>query len=356
MARITKASLEEFAKEIAALEAAEATILSTEEMDRYIGGRYGAYTSLGTSQSDHEAHALAGLEHDLLSTAIETQEKNGGLPSSYYPPHQAAGVMREPYDDVRPFDPSYEDLIDVDEFEFEWNTGIWSGGNVEGKGFIPSINDEASGGFLDDEVGGSGGFLDYGHNTNHNTNRGKKEIPQPIAFPDDILSQLNDTERETIKRNGLMLIVDPNYRYAGSYQNKVIRIKNLDDIDSLHHELVHAVLDEKDMDSPESRGNMEYQARVVADLLNIQRHNGYGIGEIGEFIHDDTISEDYFRWIHGCFDGKDKLNFKKFEQYATYYFEYYKSNPELDDMQLGKVNPNYNWNWELILRSMGVNF
>ena len=42
MARITKASLEEFAQEIAALEAAEATILSTEEMDRYSGGRYGA--------------------------------------------------------------------------------------------------------------------------------------------------------------------------------------------------------------------------------------------------------------------------------------------------------------------------
>ena len=62
MARITKASLEEFAKEIAALEAAEATILSTEEMDRYSGGRYGAYTSLGTSQSDHEAHALAGKD------------------------------------------------------------------------------------------------------------------------------------------------------------------------------------------------------------------------------------------------------------------------------------------------------
>ena len=70
MTRITKASLEEFAKEVAALEAAEATILSTEEMDRYSGGRYGAYTSLGTSQSDHEAHALAGLEHDLLSTEV----------------------------------------------------------------------------------------------------------------------------------------------------------------------------------------------------------------------------------------------------------------------------------------------
>ena len=70
MARITKASLEEFAKEVAALEAAEATILSTEEMARYSGGRYGAYTSLGTSQSDHEAHALAGLEHDLLSTEV----------------------------------------------------------------------------------------------------------------------------------------------------------------------------------------------------------------------------------------------------------------------------------------------
>ena len=80
MARITKVSLAEFAKEVAALEAAEATILSTEEMGRYSGGRYGAYTSLGTSQSDHEAHALAGLEHDLLSTEVGmVKEERGGL-------------------------------------------------------------------------------------------------------------------------------------------------------------------------------------------------------------------------------------------------------------------------------------
>ena len=80
MARITKASLEEFAKEVAVLEAAEATILSRKEMERYSGGRYGAYTSLGTSQSDHEAHALAGLEHDLLSTEVgKIKEDGGGL-------------------------------------------------------------------------------------------------------------------------------------------------------------------------------------------------------------------------------------------------------------------------------------
>ena len=46
----------------------------------------------------------------------------------------------------------------------------------------------------------------------------------------------------------------------------------------------------------------------------------------------------------------------KFKECVTYYFEYYKSNPQLNDMQLGKVNPNYNWNWALLLRSMGVNF
>ena len=49
-------------------------------MERYSGGRYGAYTSLGTSQSDHEAHALAGLEHDLLSTEVGmVKEERGGL-------------------------------------------------------------------------------------------------------------------------------------------------------------------------------------------------------------------------------------------------------------------------------------
>ena len=51
MARITKSSLEEFAKEVAALEAAEATILSPEKMERYAGSRYGAYTSLGTTKA-----------------------------------------------------------------------------------------------------------------------------------------------------------------------------------------------------------------------------------------------------------------------------------------------------------------
>ncbi len=49
MPRITKYSLKELAKKIAALEAAETTILSTEEMERYSGGRYGAYTLLSTS-------------------------------------------------------------------------------------------------------------------------------------------------------------------------------------------------------------------------------------------------------------------------------------------------------------------
>lgn len=110
------------------------------------------------------------------------------------------------------------------------------------------------------------------------------------------------------------------------------------------------------MAGPENRGNMEYQARVVADLLNIQRHNGDGIGGIGEFIHDDDISNEYSSWIHGCFDEKNKLNIGKFQAHVTHYFEYYKANPKLNNMQLGKVNPDYNWNWELILRSMGVNF
>ena len=53
---------------------------------------------------------------------------------------------------------------------------------------------------------------------------------------------------------------------------------------------------------------------------------------------------------------KNKLDIGKFKECVTYYFEYYKSNPQLNDMQLGKVNPNYNWNWALLLRSMGVNF
>lgn len=50
MARITKSSLEELAKEVAALEAAEATILSPEEKERYAGGHYGAYTSLASTK------------------------------------------------------------------------------------------------------------------------------------------------------------------------------------------------------------------------------------------------------------------------------------------------------------------
>ena len=53
---------------------------------------------------------------------------------------------------------------------------------------------------------------------------------------------------------------------------------------------------------------------------------------------------------------KNKLDIEKFQAHVTYYFEYYKANPTLNDMQLSKVNPYYKWNWELILRSMGVNF
>ena len=113
MARITKASLEEFAKEIAALEAAEATILSTEEMDRYSGGRYGAYTSLGTSQSDHEAHALAGLEHDLLSTEVGiVKEERGGvynLSSERLSPSENLGIRACSYEPSDEYDGSGAD-------------------------------------------------------------------------------------------------------------------------------------------------------------------------------------------------------------------------------------------------------
>ena len=76
MARITKSSLEELVKEVAALEAAEATILSPEEKERYAGGHYGAYTSLGTSQSEHEARALGGLGNELLSTEVGKGESD----------------------------------------------------------------------------------------------------------------------------------------------------------------------------------------------------------------------------------------------------------------------------------------
>ena len=113
MARITKASLEEFAQEIAALEAAEATILSTEEMDRYSGGRYGAYTSLGTSQSDHEAHALAALEHDLLSTEVGmTKEERGGLynlSSERLSPSENLGIRACSYEPSDEYDGSGAD-------------------------------------------------------------------------------------------------------------------------------------------------------------------------------------------------------------------------------------------------------
>ena len=113
MARITKVSLAEFAKEVAALEAAEATILSTEEMGRYSGGRYGAYTSLGTSQSNHEAHALAGLEHDLLSTEVGmVKEERGGLYnlSSERPsPSENLGIRACSYEPSGGFDGSGAD-------------------------------------------------------------------------------------------------------------------------------------------------------------------------------------------------------------------------------------------------------
>jgi hypothetical protein len=81
MPRITKYSLKELAKENAALEAAETTILSTEEMERYSGGRYGAYTSLSTSKNVHGVHALAGLEDDMLSKEVENSTPRARISS-----------------------------------------------------------------------------------------------------------------------------------------------------------------------------------------------------------------------------------------------------------------------------------
>lgn len=78
MAKITKASLEQAALEMAAFEEG-AHILTDEEKQTIVAGRYGAYTSFGMSDNQHEAHALAGLETDLLSTQVGIAKEERGL-------------------------------------------------------------------------------------------------------------------------------------------------------------------------------------------------------------------------------------------------------------------------------------
>lgn len=73
MAKITKASLEQAALEMAAFEEG-AHILTDEEKQTIVAGRYSAYTSFGMSDNQHEAHALAGLDTDLLSTQVGREE------------------------------------------------------------------------------------------------------------------------------------------------------------------------------------------------------------------------------------------------------------------------------------------
>lgn len=71
MAKITKQSLAEFAKAMAALDTADQEwILSREEMQSFSAGRDEMAAYFGDNQRDQANHVLAGLGNDLLTTEV----------------------------------------------------------------------------------------------------------------------------------------------------------------------------------------------------------------------------------------------------------------------------------------------
>lgn len=71
MAKITRKSLEEFAKAMAACEAADECILTREEMQSYSAGRDTTATYFGDSVHDSISHTLAGIGDDLFTMEVK---------------------------------------------------------------------------------------------------------------------------------------------------------------------------------------------------------------------------------------------------------------------------------------------
>ena len=86
MAKITKQSLAEFAKAMAALDTADQEwILSREEMQSFSAGRDEMAAYFGDNQRDQANHVLAGLGNDLLTTEVGGRRQHYlSLDSVYY--------------------------------------------------------------------------------------------------------------------------------------------------------------------------------------------------------------------------------------------------------------------------------
>ena len=277
MARITKASLEEFAKEVAVLEAAEATILSRKEMERYSGGRYGAYTTLGTSQSDHEAHALAGLEHDLLSTEVGFESEHvfpirqlsyGGFGNSLEPSGcslDGSGFLcDDPY--------------------FTGNGSGYELGEVVVRGKKKKKNDESSPVTI---IGGGGGFI--GTDAPFNPKEEKKEEEKNGK------KQTEEDDSYSSKPSKYDTLFDKNFQSQFRFQIESI----LDNCPTLRETLA---LDSRDLRlhfqiaklGPRSIANTEWTPGdrnvyiiINEDALNAQ---GFNLSEVG---NDNNLYYEY---------------------------------------------------------------
>ena len=299
MARITKASLEEFAKEIAALEAAEATILSTEEMDRYSGGRYGAYTSLGTSQSDHEAYALAGLEHDLLSTEVGmTKEERGGL--------YTLSSER----------PSPSENLGISACSYEPPSGYFDESGVFHPTPNPGENPDTSG-FVDDgtfTLDPSGGYGDYDSSFNDPSLRDTSRHPNEytvggsIQRPNITISSwgapvvggLNygfvfqgwcETRGSWLNISGVAKKANPNLGYNGEW-SRFIKIKNEkgEDIINLGPHSEGSIVATGCVDLGHAVVNLsKYKGQNISIELHVVFHTKTPLGHVMSGIHETII-------------------------------------------------------------------
>lgn len=269
MARITKASLEEFAKEIAALEG-ESSILTNEEAERYVGGRYGAYDALGTLSRDREVHELAGLVPNELQSFDPNDLLHFYHPCGVKQPSPSKDKKTPPAFDADSGDPKY---FDASGYVWDGSGYVYELGEVEviakGKKKPHDSGDDWSGGFHP-----SGGY------------EWEKPVVSPF-MPGDGKQEKKESGGGSLVGRGSSSSDKKKQEEAhdewSEFLDKVVKMgpvaSAMDFATSIKNDLIELALD----CDPGFRGNPE-EYKGINRYLKISKTFGYALEGVGVFV------------------------------------------------------------------------
>ena len=300
----------------------------------------------------------------------------------------------------------YEDLFDK---------GQWSGGYVEGEGYIPAATDTV----LDEAVvttsrpsgSGSGSGSDLFCNTHDKPyitegsetfcsdcrrenssygsgsgsggglpvitgggkDKGDTEKNSVISFEDNVPSKRKEeikkffTEQhipeeliDFVKKNGLKFKYVPSLSVPAQYdgKDKCITFGQLFRPGDLYEEVLHYVQDQIGIESNEMIGhsNIEYQGKMTGYLLSELTEDPIYIYH-PMFLESNAPISEYFKGIQkqgyvNITEFKEKMN----ETYPLFLEHYREGDYEFQKYSEHDGGPDWDWRWEDLLDTVGVTY